>query len=148
MQARSFVLVAALLVGAASVLCLANPARATTYYFDVNGSAAGSGVADNGSYNWLTDSNWSTDPTGNSATSSAPFTYTGNASDGDSAVFVAGSDAGSDAFTVNVNGFMGVHNMDVNSGNLTINTWNTNWVLNASSTRTIRRPGPSPPAPV
>ena len=106
--------------------------QGSTYYFDVNGATAGSGVANSGSYNWLTNPNWSTDSTGSSATSAQSFSYVAHASDGDNAVFVANADAGTDAFTVNITGFMAVHNLTVNSGNLTINTEGNNWVLNGT----------------
>ncbi len=126
MHARSFLFFSALLGIAASFLCAVKPALAqTTYYFCVNGGTGGSGVTNGATYNWLSDPNWSTDPTGSSPTFAAPFNYEA----GDNAVFVAGSDAGSNAFTVTVNGFMGVQNVNVNSGNVFIDVNQQNWTL-------------------
>jgi autotransporter-associated beta strand protein len=65
-------------------------AGAASYYFDVNGTAAGSGVTDGGSFAFA--NNWSTDATGNSAT--------GAAATRSPVVFSAGTDAANKSYTV------------------------------------------------
>ncbi len=69
---------------------LASTLHAATYYFDVNGAAAGSGVTDGASYAFA--NNWSTDATGSSAT--------GAAATRNPVVFSAGTDAANKSYTV------------------------------------------------
>ena len=74
----------ALLSTIAWSILLCCPAHAAIKYWDLNGPTAGAGTAPAGAWN-TTSSNWSTDSTGSSATT----TYL----DTDSAVFAAGTDA-------------------------------------------------------
>jgi autotransporter-associated beta strand protein len=78
------------------VALLATGAQATHYYFDVNGTAAGSGVVDGGSYSWE-GSNWNTAASG---TTTAPTLWPDGAN---FARFSAGTDANNKAFTVTAN---------------------------------------------
>lgn len=74
----------------------ANRARATHYYFDVNGTTAGSGVVDGGSYSWE-NAVWNNN---NAAGSAATFNWV----DGNSfPEFAAGTDANGKGYTVTVN---------------------------------------------
>ena len=68
-------------------------ANATLSYWDNNGSTPGAGDTPNGS--WDSNSFWSYDPAGSSATTAW--------TDGDTAVFSAGADA-TNAYTVTING--------------------------------------------
>jgi autotransporter-associated beta strand protein len=91
-----------------SLALLANNAKGqvTSYYFDVNGATAGSGVTDGGTYNWE-DPNWSTDSTGDSAT--------GNWVDGGFPVFSAGTDA-TGSYTITANSGHTIAGMQVLTG--------------------------------
>ncbi|HET6249135.1 MAG TPA: autotransporter-associated beta strand repeat-containing protein, partial [Tepidisphaeraceae bacterium] len=117
---------------------MASSARATSYYFDVNGTAPGSGVVDGGSYTWTSGNNWATDNTGTSATT--PGSWGGGTSN--SATFVSTGDAGTDTFTITLVGGQSqtwVGNLTLNSGNLNIadTGGGANFVLGANSTWTV-----------
>jgi autotransporter-associated beta strand protein len=71
----------------------ANRAQATHYFFDVNGTTAGSGVASNGSYSW-DGSSWNITAAGNST---APIAWPDGANFPE---FAAGTDAGALNYTV------------------------------------------------
>lgn len=77
-----------------SVVLFANTVRAASYYFDVNGVAAGSGVANNGSYAVGTTWNPVADGTG------TPVGVQGTAFRGSTLVFSAGTDAAGLNYTV------------------------------------------------
>jgi autotransporter-associated beta strand protein len=110
------------------------PAHAATYYLDVNGATAGSGVIGSGTYNWNQggETNWSTVNTGTAATAA------GNWGGGQSneAVLVATGDAGTNAFTLTLPGG-GVQTwvgpVTVNSGNPTISVSTGNFVIGAAT---------------
>jgi autotransporter-associated beta strand protein len=76
-------------------LC-ANQALAVHEYFDVNGTATGSGVADGGSYTWE-GANWNTATTG---TTTAPTAWPEGAQ---FARFSAGTDANNKSYTITAN---------------------------------------------
>jgi fibronectin-binding autotransporter adhesin len=98
--------------------------QAASYYFDLNGSEAGSGAA-TGSYAW-SGAWWSGDYTGASGTGTLPSRNT--------AVFSAGSDAfGTDITITGSSGEMG--SLIVQQGNVTIQTLSRIFV-NGSSLKT------------
>ena len=119
---------------AASLLMCATTAHAQTYYFDVNGTTAGSGIVNTGVYDW-TGANWADDNTGTATTS------TKNWSSGNSVVFASTADVGANSYTVTLPGGYTqtwVKDLTVNSGNLSIsNGSNANFVLGANSTWTV-----------
>jgi len=118
----------------ASILAMSS-AHGQTHYFDVNGTTAGSGVADAGSYDWH-GAFWADDNTGIATTSNKGWGATGN-----SVVFASTADIVSNSYTVTLpGGFIQtwVKNITVNSGNLSIfNNSLTNFVLGATSTWTV-----------
>ncbi len=75
------------------ILVAKRPANSASKYFDLNGSAIGSGVSGDGPYGWGT---WNTKSDGTGLVSSF--------SSGDFARFAAGTDAGSSDYTVNASG--------------------------------------------
>ncbi len=114
---------------AASVFSLSGTTgRAGVYYYDVNGNVMGSGVTSGGSYIWNT-TNWTNDSNGASVTSNP-----GWGSGGNDAIFVAGADAGSNAFTVTLAGTLWANNITVNSGSPTIAVNGSNFVVGGTST--------------
>ena len=117
----------------AGFLLLARAASAadTIYYLDVNGGSTGSGVTPGGNYTWNTGI-WTQDSTGDSPTSSPGWTSGTNYD----VAFVAGSDAGSNAFTVTLPGGGAqtwLNNLSVNSGNPTIAVNGGNFVLGTNA---------------
>jgi len=98
--------------GAVAGLQVANAYSGDLSYWDVNGAAAGSGDAGNGSLDgtWGSDTFWSADPTGESAT--AAWTS------GNAAVFSAGTD-GLSEHTVTVDGTQATDAIWVQEGGIT-----------------------------
>ncbi len=121
------------LAGTIAALLATQSARAaSTYYFDVNGTTAGSGVTNAGSYSWA-GAYWDNgQDTGTAATQIQNWSSGAN-----NAVFVATADAGSDAFTVSLAGTTWIGAITVNSGDPTIAVGSANFVLGAGSTWTI-----------
>jgi fibronectin-binding autotransporter adhesin len=112
----------------------ARTALAATYYFDVNDTAAGSGISNGGNYNW-TGAYWTTANDGITATI-AP----GWGSPGNEVNFVATGDADTNSFTITLPGGGAqtwVQTLTVNSGNPDIAVNGGNFVLGATSTWTI-----------
>lgn len=95
------------------VLCTLNfmvirgQVQAATQYFDINGTTAGSGVANNGSYSWESPF-WTTDSTGASAT--------GNWIEANFPSFSAGSDANGKTYTVTASSNHTVNGMQARAG--------------------------------
>src|SRR5690349_13789026 len=78
---------------ACAVAITTRPATATTYYFDLNGTTTGSGVADGGSYTWE-GTKWNSNINGNTT---APIAWP----DGNNfARLAAGTDALSSNYTI------------------------------------------------
>jgi len=100
-------------------------------YFDVNGSAAGSGVTGGSSYTWSTSTaNWTSSTGGTTAAS--------NWSNGSNiANFAAGTDASTSAFTLNLGTNITMGGIQVTEGNVSINTGSFTLTQNASSTFTV-----------
>jgi hypothetical protein len=91
-------------------------AQAATEYFDLNGSAAGSGVAAGGSYSWETSS-WNSN---NSAGTSSTHSWT----EGSVAKFSAGTDANGKTYTITANSNHTITGIQVNAnggGTVTVN---------------------------
>ena len=86
----------AVLSVASFVILLANRAQATHYFFDVNGTTAGSGVTNNGSYTWE-GTNWNANSAGSTT---APIAWPDGANFPE---FAAGTDAGSSNYTITAN---------------------------------------------
>jgi autotransporter-associated beta strand protein len=110
--------------------------KGQTYHFDVNDTAAGSGVADTGTYDWH-GAFWDNgENTGTAATGTKGWGATGN-----SVVFAATADVGANSYTVTLPGSFNqtwVKDLTVNSGNLAIsNGFQANFVLGATSTWTV-----------
>ena len=125
-----------LVTAAADILCIGS-AYGQTYYFDVNDTTVGSGVAEAGSYNWQ-GAFWDNgENTGDAGTSTRTWANGSNAN----AVFVSTADAGSTNYTVTLPGGYAqtwVKDLTVNSGNLSIsNAFQANFVLDDTSTWTV-----------
>ncbi|MEZ0276919.1 MAG: autotransporter-associated beta strand repeat-containing protein, partial [Roseimicrobium sp.] len=102
---------------------------AATYYWDINGATPGAGgPVVTGDWNSTLGTNWSTDPTGSSAT--AAWAGTG----ADTAVFSAGTDAtGASVVTINQGGNIVLGALTVQEGNITINAASANDKLQFSN---------------
>ena len=124
-----------LALAASSALLSMGAAHGQTYYFDVNDTAAGSGVHDTGSYDWH-GAFWADDNTGTATTSTKGWGATGN-----SVVFASTADVGSNSYTVTLPGGFNqtwVKDLTVNSGSLSIsNGFQANFVVGATSTWTV-----------
>jgi len=114
-----------------ALLCLASVSRLqaggdNTYYWDTNGSTAGAGAVTTGSWDGVT-ADWTTDPTGDSATTAAGTQYYS------SLYFVAAPDAttsGTGAYTVYVNGNQSADGLYFNAvGNATFTGVNSGQIL-------------------
>ena len=120
---------------ASAAIISAATAYGQTYYFDVNDTTAGSGVAEAGSYDWQ-GAFWADGNTGTATTSTKGWGDTGY-----NVVFVSTADVGSNNYTVTLPGSYAqtwVKDLTVNSGNLSIfNNPNANFVLGANSTWTV-----------
>ena len=125
-----------LALAASSALFSTGSASGQTYYFDVNDTSAGSGVADTGTYDWHGAFWDSGENTGTAATGTTGWGATGN-----SVVFAATADVGANSYTVTLPGSFNqtwVKDLTVNSGNLAIsNGFQANFVLGATSTWTV-----------
>ncbi len=124
-----------LALAACSTILSMGSAHGQTFYFDVNDTAAGAGIAEAGSYDWH-GAFWADDNTGTSVTSTRGWGATGN-----SVVFAATADVGANSYTVTLPGGFNqtwVKDLTVNSGNLSIsNGFQANFVLGANSTWTV-----------
>ncbi len=124
------------LVASSAILSMGS-AHGQTFYFDVNDTAAGSGIAEAGSYDWQGTFWDNGENNGTAATSAQTWANGSNAN----AVFVSTADAGSTNYTVTLPGGFSqtwVKDLTVNSGNLSIsNGFQANFVLGANSTWTV-----------
>jgi autotransporter-associated beta strand protein len=91
---------AVLLFAFCAVVLLSSNMRAATQYFDTNGTTAGSGITNGGSYSWE-DPNWNVAGT-NDANAANGVSTTGAWVDGNFPRFAAGTDANGFSYTVNV----------------------------------------------
>jgi fibronectin-binding autotransporter adhesin len=113
---RLFPFLAALSAAVIGIGLLSRQAHAAYEYFDLNGTTAGSGVANGGSYTWE-GSNWNTN---NLSGTSSTHSWV----EGDIAVFSAGTDANGDAYTITANSNHTVTGIQVNNnggGMVTVN---------------------------
>ena len=141
MKARRIVLFAALLAGAASVLCFSSPARAQNMYFDVNGATAGFGSPTlGGTYS---GNYWTTSSAGTTAT----VGYSNNS------VLTFGAvstDLANSTFTVNIGGYSAIAGFAINSASANVTfigggnpyiSGTQNWFVAAGSTLTDNSTG-------
>lgn len=104
--------------------------QAATYYWDTNGATPGTTAGTvTGNWNTVTDTNWTTDPTGSIATQ----TWVNGGND---AVFSAGTN-GTGSQSATLVGTVEVHNITVEEGTVTLSNGGTLTIVGTTPTFTV-----------